>query len=90
MVLVEQNELGHGVTGKSTGKLNYLQDSLYDKIKKNFYVIANKWSQQYMLKRKYVDIFIAKLNLKNCTCSVIKRYKGGSIQKVNILSNNNL
>ncbi len=30
--------------------------NLYDKIKNNFYVIANKWSDQYMLKRKYVNI----------------------------------
>ena len=30
--------------------------NLYDKIKHNFYIIANKWSEQYMLKRKYVNI----------------------------------
>lgn len=30
--------------------------NLYDKIKNNFYVIANKWSDQYMLKRKYINI----------------------------------
>ena len=30
--------------------------NLYDKIKNNFYIIANKWSEQYMLKRKYVNI----------------------------------
>lgn len=30
--------------------------NIYDKIKNNFYVIANKWSEQYMLKRKYVNI----------------------------------
>lgn len=30
--------------------------NIYGKIKKNFYVIANKWSEQYMLKRKYVNI----------------------------------
>ena len=30
--------------------------NIYDKIKNNFYVIANKWSDQYMAKRKYVNI----------------------------------
>lgn len=30
--------------------------NIFNKIKNNFYVIANKWSEQYMLKRKYVNI----------------------------------
>ena len=30
--------------------------NIYDKIKNNFYVIANKWSEQYMRKRKYGNI----------------------------------
>lgn len=30
--------------------------NLYDKMKNNFYIIANQWSNQYMLKRKYVNI----------------------------------
>lgn len=30
--------------------------NMYDKMKSNFYVIANKWSDQYMSKRKYVNI----------------------------------
>ena len=30
--------------------------NIYNKIKSNFYIIANKWSEQYMLKRKYVNI----------------------------------
>lgn len=30
--------------------------NIYDKIKNNFYIIANKWSEQYMSKRKYVNI----------------------------------
>ena len=36
VVLVEQNKIGYGVTVNSTGKLTYLQDSLYEKIWKNF------------------------------------------------------
>lgn len=30
--------------------------NIYDKIKKNFYIITNKWSEQYMKKRRYVNI----------------------------------
>lgn len=30
--------------------------NIYNKIKKNFYIITNKWSDQYMKKRKYVNI----------------------------------
>lgn len=30
--------------------------NIYEKIKNNFYTIANKWSEQYMKKRKYVNI----------------------------------
>ncbi len=30
--------------------------NIYDKIKNSFYIIANKWSDQYMAKRKYVNI----------------------------------
>ncbi len=30
--------------------------NIYDKIKNNFYIIANRWSDQYMSKRKYVNI----------------------------------
>lgn len=36
VILVEQNKLGYGVTGNSTGKLTYMQDSLYEKIINNF------------------------------------------------------
>lgn len=33
VMLVEQNKIGHGVTGNSTGKLTYLQNDLLDKIR---------------------------------------------------------
>ena len=35
VALVEQNRIGCGVTSNSTGKLNFMQDSLYEKIIKN-------------------------------------------------------
>ena len=30
--------------------------NIYKETKNNFYTIANKWSEQYMLKRKYANI----------------------------------
>ena len=30
--------------------------NIYNKIKNNFYIIANRWSDQYILKRKYLNI----------------------------------
>ena len=36
VVLVEQNKIGMGVTANSTGKLTYLQDSMYNKIWKKY------------------------------------------------------
>lgn len=30
--------------------------NIYEKIKNNFFIVANKWAEQYMLKRKYVNI----------------------------------
>lgn len=35
-ILVEQNKIGWSVTGNNTGKLNYLQNDLIDKIRKNY------------------------------------------------------
>lgn len=35
-LLVEQNKIGMGVTANSTGKLTYLQDSMYNKIMNSF------------------------------------------------------
>ena len=35
VMLVEQNRIGMGVTSGTTGKLNYLQDAIYDKIIQN-------------------------------------------------------
>ena len=35
VMLVEQNKIGYGITGNSTGKLSYLQNDLIDKIRCN-------------------------------------------------------
>ncbi len=48
------------LTDKLSQTLNGLGEikvfNIYNKIKNNFYIIANKWANQYMLKRKYVNI----------------------------------
>ncbi len=37
--------------------------NIHDKIKHNFYIISNKWANQYMLKRKYINIRVSLLPL---------------------------
>ena len=70
VVLVEQNELGHGVTGKSTGKLNYLQDSLYDKIKKN----CNEEKASEYLKSQIdaINLAVDIVKKNNIDCDLVK------------------
>lgn len=38
VVLIDQNLIGHGVSSKTTGKLNYLQENIYTSIKNTFSV----------------------------------------------------
>jgi len=49
VMLVEQNRVGFSVTGSSTGKLNYLQNDLLDKIRKNF---SDKVASKYLQSQK--------------------------------------
>lgn len=49
VMLVEQNEIGKSVTGKSTGKLNYLQNNLLDKIRNSF---GDKKASLYLKSQK--------------------------------------
>ena len=48
------------LTDNLTQILNGLSEikvfNIFSQIKNNFYIIANKWSEQYMLKRKYINI----------------------------------
>ena len=52
IALVEQNRIGYGVTGNSTGKLNYLQDSLCNKIRKSYVMFENFNSEIFVCERK--------------------------------------
>lgn len=49
IMLVEQNKIGFGTTGNSTGKLSYLQNDLLDKIRKNY---KDKKASMYLESQK--------------------------------------
>ena len=55
------------LTGNLSQILNGLDEikifNIYDKIKNDFYIISNKWSVQYMTKRKYINVRKALLPL---------------------------
>ena len=63
VVLVEQNKIAMSVTGNSTGKLNYLQNDLIDKIRKNF---------NDDVAYKYID---AQINTIDMIVDIIKKEK---------------
>lgn len=70
VILVEQNKIGMGVTVNSTGKLTYLQESLYEKISKNYDIeTARKYldSQKEAI-RLAVDI----INKETIECNLLK------------------
>lgn len=70
VALVEQNKVGYGVTGNSTGKLSYLQNDLLDKIRKNFNDdIASLYLKSQIDSINYiVDI----INKENIECNLEK------------------
>lgn len=74
VVLVEQNKIGMGVTGNSTGKLNFLQDSLYQKIMKNFdEEVAVKYLKS-QLEAIGVAVDIVRKNDLNCDLVPVTSY----------------
>lgn len=52
VALVEANLIGHGVTSKTTGKLTYLQEDIYSKIKKSRGLDASK--SYYLVQREAI------------------------------------
>ena len=70
VVLVEQNKLGMGVTVNSTGKLTYLQDSLYEKISKN----CNKeGASKYLAsQREAIDLAVDIIKKEKIDCNLLK------------------
>lgn len=70
VLLVEQNKIGYGVTVNSTGKLTYLQDSLYEKINKNF---DKKVAKKYLdSQREAINLAVGIINKESIDCNLLK------------------
>lgn len=70
VVLVEQNKIGMGVTVNSTGKLTYLQESLYEKIKKSYDVNT---ARKYLDSQKdAIEMAVDIINNENIDCNLLK------------------
>lgn len=70
VVLVEQNKIGMGVTANSTGKLTYLQDSMYNKIWKKY---GKKVAAKYLESQvKAIDIVKDIINSNDIDCDLVE------------------
>ena len=70
VVLVEQNKIGMGVTANTTGKITYLQDSIYEKIINNFdEVTAIKYLES---QKTAIDLIVKIIKEENIDCDLIK------------------
>lgn len=70
VILVEQNRIGCGVTGNSTGKLNFLQDSLYDKIISNY---DNDTASLYLKSQlDAINFILSIIKEENISCDLTK------------------
>lgn len=69
VVLVEQNKIGMGVTVNSTGKLTYLQESLYEKIWKSF--DKDKASSYLASQRDAINLAVDIINNENIDCNLL-------------------
>ena len=70
IALVEQNRIGHSVTGNSTGKLNYLQNDLINKIRYNFN--DNIAAKYIKAQRDSISLLINTINKENINCDLEK------------------
>ena len=70
VLLVEQYKIGMGVTVNSTGKLTYLQDSLYEKIWKNF--DKDKALKYLESQKDAIGIAVDIVNKESIDCNLIK------------------
>ena len=70
IALVEQNKIGFSITGNSTGKLNYLQNDLLDKIRFNF---NDEVALKYIRSQKdAIELAIKIINDENIDCDIKK------------------
>lgn len=70
VVLVEQNKVGMGVTANSTGKLTYLQDSMYNKIWEKY---DKDIARMYLESQKdAIELVVDIINKNNLDCDLVK------------------
>lgn len=89
VILVEQNKIGFSVTGKSTGKLSYLQNDLIDKIRFNLGdASASKYLQSQIEGISIINNIINYEHIKcdlECTDSYLYTNKDCEINKLKSL-----
>ena len=69
VVLVEQNKIGMGVTVNSTGKLTYLQDSLYEQIVNSF---EEDTASKYLSSQKdAIKLAVDIINKESIDCNLM-------------------
>ena len=74
VMLVEQNKIGFSTTGGSTGKLNYLQGNIIEKIRSS---VGDEKTYQYIESQKYIIdeiVNIIKENKIDCDLEKINNY----------------
>ena len=89
VMLVEQNKIGFSVTGKSTGKLSYLQNDLIDKIRKG---LGDEIAAKYVKsQRDAIKMAVEIINKEKIACdlekvnSVLYTNKDSEISKIKSL-----
>ena len=68
VIIVERDEIGNGVTAKTTGKITYLQELIYTKLKKE---LDEKTSEQYLKSQlKAIDILTSIIKTEKIACDL--------------------
>ena len=89
VALVEQNKIGMGVTANTTGKINYLQDKIYNDLLSNFdYDVASLYLKS---QKDAVNLILSikKENKIECdlekVCSYVYTNKDNEVNKLKVL-----
>ena len=70
VILVDQNKIGFSTTGSSTGKLNYLQNNLIDKIRSS---VGDEEAFRYVESQRYIiNEIVNIINTNNIDCDLEK------------------
>ncbi len=74
IAIVEQNKVGNGVSSRTTGKINYLQETIYQDLENNYsYDIAKKYLDSQKLAIKKIKSNVYKYKIK-CDLDRTKSY----------------